>query len=441
MAGMEVEELRPVAPPFEGVVVGEIVACEPHPNADKLSICRVDAGGSSKDGPLQIVCGASNARAGLRAPLAIVGALLPATDDGTPFEIKVGQLRGIESRGMLCSARELKLSDDHAGLLELPADAPIGANVRELLQLDDTLFTLKLTPNLGHCLSVYGIAREVSALTGAPLSMPAIAAVATASRCEAASRDRSARIVRALLRPHRAGHRDPGEDAALDRRALDALRPASGQRASRHLQLRDVRIRPAVAHLRSRQDSRQAGRSLGPRRRAAEAAERRDDRARRAGRRHRRWQRRRIAGRHHGRRCDCGIRRHAQHLCRGGVLVARCGGRTLAPLRLLDRCRAPLRTRGRSGPDGATHRAHHQADRRRLRRRGRPDGRPDRQPAAAHPGGDARRTRIEGDRDAGRAAAVRRGVRAARAAVHRARRHDHRDAAELAFRPATSKKT
>ena len=133
--------------------------------------------GLRKDGPLQIVCGASNARAGLRAPLAIVGALLPATDDGTPFEIKVGKLRGIESRGMLCSARELKLSDDHAGLLELAADAPIGANVRELLQLDDTLFTLKLTPNLGHCLSVYGIAREVSALTGAPLSMPAIAAV------------------------------------------------------------------------------------------------------------------------------------------------------------------------------------------------------------------------------------------------------------------------
>ena len=183
MAGMEVEELRPVAPPFSGVVVAEIVECEPHPNADKLQVCRVDAGRFSKDGPLQVVCGAPNARAGLRAPLAIVGAQLPAADEasadgGKPFEIGVGRLRGIESRGMLCSARELHLSDDHGGLLELSPDAPLGADVREVLKLDDTIFTLKLTPNLGHALSVYGVAREVAALTGAPLVVPPIAAVA-----------------------------------------------------------------------------------------------------------------------------------------------------------------------------------------------------------------------------------------------------------------------
>lgn len=172
MAGMEVEEMRPAAPPFSGVVVAEIVECEQHPNADRLRVCRVDAGSHSKDGLLQIVCGAPNARAGIRVPLALVGAELPPGDDGKPFIIGKGKLRGVESFGMLCSARELKLSEDHGGLLELPGDAPVGASVREFLKLDDTVFTLKLTPNLGHALSVFGIARELSALTGAPLHTP-----------------------------------------------------------------------------------------------------------------------------------------------------------------------------------------------------------------------------------------------------------------------------
>mgnify|MGYP003332602073 CR=1 FL=1 len=181
MAGLEVEEQRPVAPAFHGIVVAEIVEAEQHPNADRLRVCRVDAGPHSKDGLLQIVCGAPNARAGIRIPLALVGAELPpAEEGGAPFAIKVGKLRGVESFGMLCSARELKLSEDHGGLLELPADAPIGQDIRQFLNLDDTLFTLKLTPNLAHCLSVYGIAREVSALTGTPLNTPAIAPVAPA---------------------------------------------------------------------------------------------------------------------------------------------------------------------------------------------------------------------------------------------------------------------
>jgi phenylalanyl-tRNA synthetase beta chain len=171
MSGMEVEELRPVAPPFSKIVVGEIVEAEQHPNADRLRVCKVNAGAEL----LQVVCGAPNARVGIKVPLALVGAQLPPGDDGQPFEIKVGKLRGVESFGMLCSARELKLSDEHSGLLELSADAPVGADVRRVLGLDDTLFTLKLTPNLGHALSVYGVAREVSALTGAPLVTPEIA--------------------------------------------------------------------------------------------------------------------------------------------------------------------------------------------------------------------------------------------------------------------------
>jgi phenylalanyl-tRNA synthetase beta chain len=166
MAGLEVEELKPVAPPFTHIVVGEIKEAVQHPNADRLRVCKVDVG---EPVLLDIVCGAPNARVGIKVPVALVGAELPPGEDGIPFLIKVGKLRGVESQGMLCSARELKLTDDHGGLLELAMDARLGQNIREHLNLDDTLFTLKLTPNLAHCLSVYGVARELAALTGVPL--------------------------------------------------------------------------------------------------------------------------------------------------------------------------------------------------------------------------------------------------------------------------------
>ena len=173
MAGMEVEDAVPAAPPFTGVVVGEVLSVTRHPNADRLNVCQVDAGTGAI---LNIVCGAPNVRAGIKVPCAIVGAELPPSDDpkagGKPFVIKLGQLRGVESQGMLCSARELKLSEDHGGLLVLDAAAPVGQDIRAHLKLDDTLLTLKLTPNLAHCLSVYGVARELSALTGAPLAQP-----------------------------------------------------------------------------------------------------------------------------------------------------------------------------------------------------------------------------------------------------------------------------
>jgi phenylalanyl-tRNA synthetase beta chain len=178
MAGLEVEELKPVAPPFTHIVVGEIKEAEQHPNADRLRVCKVDVGQAEL---LTIVCGAPNARVGIRIPCALVGAELPPGEDGKPFRIQVGKLRGVESQGMLCSARELKLAEDHGGLLELAPDAPLGQDIREHLNLDDTLFTLKLTPNLAHCLSVYGVAREVAALTGAPLLAPRFPAVAVGS--------------------------------------------------------------------------------------------------------------------------------------------------------------------------------------------------------------------------------------------------------------------
>jgi phenylalanyl-tRNA synthetase beta chain len=178
MGGLEVEELKPLAPPFTRVVVGEIKQAEQHPNADRLRVCQVDVGQGAL---LNIVCGAPNARVGIRVPTALVGAELPPGEDGKPFAIKLGKLRGVESQGMLCSARELQLSDDHGGLLELDAAAPIGASVRDVLHLDDHIFTLKLTPNLAHALSVYGVARELSALTGAPLQEPKFAPVQPAT--------------------------------------------------------------------------------------------------------------------------------------------------------------------------------------------------------------------------------------------------------------------
>ncbi|HEX4797908.1 MAG TPA: phenylalanine--tRNA ligase subunit beta [Burkholderiales bacterium] len=167
MGGLDVESVEPVAPPFDKVVVGRVLEVAKHPNADRLSLCKVDVGGGA---PLAVVCGAPNVIAGMKAPVALVGARLPGV------EITQAKVRGVESNGMLCSAKELGLSQDHSGLLALPAEAPLGSDVRRVLDLDDQLVTLKLTPNRGDCLSLRGVAREVSILTGAPLKGPAVPA-------------------------------------------------------------------------------------------------------------------------------------------------------------------------------------------------------------------------------------------------------------------------
>ena len=170
MAGLEVEEQHSVAPPFTKIVVAQILSAEQHPDADRLRVCKVDAGTGQE---LQIVCGAPNARAGIKIPCALVGAELPPAEaGGKPFLIKVGKLRGVESQGMLCSGRELGLGDDHEGILELPADAPVGEDIRKYLDLDDQIYVIKLTPNKADCFSLLGIAREVSAITGSSLCKP-----------------------------------------------------------------------------------------------------------------------------------------------------------------------------------------------------------------------------------------------------------------------------
>jgi len=177
MAGLEVELLEPAVAPFSKVVVAEVLEVARHPNADRLSLCRVNVGGPE---PLAIVCGAPNVVAGMRVPCARVGARLTGAD-GQAFEIKRSNVRGVNSQGMLCSARELGIEDDHSGLMPLAADAPIGSDVREVLALDDTLFTLKLTPNRADCLSLLGVAREVAAITGAAFKAPAVLPVAAKS--------------------------------------------------------------------------------------------------------------------------------------------------------------------------------------------------------------------------------------------------------------------
>ena len=160
MAGLEVEEMTSVAPAFEKVVVGQVLTKDKHPDADRLNVLTVDVGQAE---PLNIVCGAGNVTVGMKAPCALVGARLPG------IEIKQAKVRGIASFGMMCSEKELGLAEDSAGLMVLAADAMVGQNIREHLDLDDHLITLKLTPNRSDCLSLHGIAREVAALTGAPL--------------------------------------------------------------------------------------------------------------------------------------------------------------------------------------------------------------------------------------------------------------------------------
>ena len=157
MAGLEVDAVAPVADDFSGVVVAEIIEAEQHPDADKLRVCTVDTG----DGTVQIVCGAPNARAGLKAPLATVGAVLPGN-----FKIKKAKLRGVESQGMLCAEAELTISDENSGLMELSPDAPVGTDLRDYLALNDTTLELGLTPNRADCLGVIGVARDLAALNG-----------------------------------------------------------------------------------------------------------------------------------------------------------------------------------------------------------------------------------------------------------------------------------
>ncbi len=164
MAGLEVDRIAPVAPPFEGLVVGHVVNCDKHPNADKLSLCEIDIGADSN---LQIICGAPNVRKDLKVVVAMVGSVLPSK-----LKIKRAKLRGVESNGMLCSESEIGLSESHEGIIELDMASTLGENIRSVLDLDDHIIELDITPNRGDCFSVLGVAREVC--VNYNLSMPSI---------------------------------------------------------------------------------------------------------------------------------------------------------------------------------------------------------------------------------------------------------------------------
>lgn len=169
MAGLEVEEVSPVAPPFTGIVVAEVVSCRDHENSDHLHICEVNVG---QEELLQIVCGAPNVRAGIKVPCAMIGAVLPGD-----FRIKQAKMRGVLSQGMLCSARELGITEDHSGLWILPQDMTVGEDIRTACHLDDKKIEIKLTPNRGDALSLIGVARDLHAVTGAPVNFPEIVPV------------------------------------------------------------------------------------------------------------------------------------------------------------------------------------------------------------------------------------------------------------------------
>ena len=169
MAGLEVDSVTPAAGQFSGIIVGEVLSTEQHPDADKLRVCQVSNGSET----FQVVCGAPNVRPGLKIPFAMIGAELPGD-----FKIKKAKLRGVESNGMLCSAAELQISEENDGLLELAADAPVGQDIRAYLDLDDASIEVDLTPNRGDCLSLAGLAREVGALYAAPVTRPTVPAIA-----------------------------------------------------------------------------------------------------------------------------------------------------------------------------------------------------------------------------------------------------------------------
>ena len=171
MAGLEVEAMEPAAPPFDKVVVAQVISLAKHPDADRLNVCQVDVG---QGAPLQIVCGAANVYAGAKVPCALIGAVLPK------ITIKQAKVRGVDSAGMLCSEQELGLAEDAPGLLLLSADASVGTDIRDYLDLNDQIYTIKLTPNRSDCLSVTGVAREVAAITGDALMLPAIEPVSAA---------------------------------------------------------------------------------------------------------------------------------------------------------------------------------------------------------------------------------------------------------------------
>jgi tRNA-binding EMAP/Myf-like protein len=345
-SGTEVEGIETIGSTYTGFLVAEVRSVEKHPQADKLSLCRVFDGQQE----LQVVCGAPNVQAGGRYPFAPVGVTLP---DGS-LTIKKAKIRGCESFGMLCSADELGLSQDHSGLLVLDASWAAGTPLATVLGPPETVFELEVTPNRPDCLSLIGIARELAAVYRRPLKIPAVAlaesgpALETLARVEVQDPDGC---------PALYGARAAGPSGGAVPR-LDAEAPATGrhprhQQPGRYHQLRDAGVRAAPARVRPRPA---AG---GPHRGAARPGRRADadagQRGPRAGRQHPRHRRCRAAGRGGGRDGRGGQRDPRRHLVRAAgkrCLQAHRHPRHRAPARALHRVVLPLRARRGCGERG-----------------------------------------------------------------------------------------
>ena len=364
MIGLEVESVTDRGKLLAPFTIASVISAEQHPNADRLRVCMVDTGDGD---PVQVVCGAPNARAGMKGVFVPPGAFIP----GKNMTLGVGTIRGVESRGMLVSAFELQISDDHEGIIELPDDAPVGANYAAWAGLDDPVIEINLTPNRADCTGVSGIARDLAAAGMGKLRDDPIKPVegrfpcpvkvtldfgATPSLCPAFG----LRLVRGVKN---------GPSPDWLQRRLHRDRVAADQRARRHHQFHHLRPRPTAARVRCRKGARQSDRPARARRREPDRARRQALRARRDDLRDRRRARRGVAGRHHGRR---GHRLLGDHDRRADRIraVGTVEHRAERPqARHQFGCALPFRARCRSRLHAAGARARHPHGARSLRRR------------------------------------------------------------------------
>ena len=295
MIGLEVENIDDKAKALAPFTIARVISAEQHPNADRLRVCMVDTGDGGA--PVQVVCGAPNARAGLVSVFSAPGTFIP----GKNITLGVGTIRGVESRGMLCSAAELQISEDHDGIMELPADAPVGAAYAQWAGLGDPVLEINLTPNRQDCTGVHGIARDLAAADMGKFKDPGDQADQGRISLPGEGDGRGRHAVSGLCLAAGA-RRQERPVAGMAAEAPDLDRAAADQCAGRYHQLHDLRPRPAAACVRRREGEGQSHRAPRARRRDAAGARRPHLHARPQRLRHRRRSRRRIARRHHGRR-------------------------------------------------------------------------------------------------------------------------------------------
>ena len=293
MIGLEVERIEDKGKELAPFLIARVVEAKQHPNADRLRVCMVDTGDGK---PIQVVCGAPNARTGMTGVFVPPGAYIPGKD----MTLSVGTIRGVESRGMLVSEFELKISDNHEGIIELPEDAPVGANYAQWAGLDDPVIEINLTPNRPDCTGVHGIARDLAAAEMGKFKDAAIKPIKGEFPCPVAVKIEFARPLPGLCAAPRA-RCQKRPVAAMAAKAADRDRAAPDQRAGRYHQFHDLRPRPSAARVRRRQGARQPDGAARARRRDAAGARRQDLQTRQQCLRHCRPGGRRIAVRHHGR--------------------------------------------------------------------------------------------------------------------------------------------